>query len=177
MHVGQIILIEATSPEEAFGLVASNLSDGEPRWSDWHNADNASTMNFAGRWTGEFFGKTDENGEVIDSDTAPNHLCYSDDPALAESVITRALENRMDDIRQYQAKAIDLASYKYDPYATRFNMDLWATKKLAQILDDEWTPDSGVYDLFSWSASLLDFTKRVATNPTQQYLIPVDFHF
>lgn len=177
MHVAQIILIEATSPEEAFSLVASKLSDHEPLWSDWHNADNPRTMNFAGRWTGEFFGKVDENGEVIDRENVPNFLCYSDDPALAETTITNALENRMNNIREYKAKAIDLASYDYDPYTTKFDMELWATKKLAQILNDEWSCDSGIYDLEDWTASLVGFTKRVATNPTQQYLIPVDFHF
>jgi len=56
-------------------------------------------------------------------------------------------------------------------------MDLWATKKLAQLLDDQWTPDSGVYDLENWTGNLRNFTERVAKNPEQQFLIPVDFHF
>jgi hypothetical protein len=176
MHVCQIMLVEAESPEQAFHDTWSLLSEGEPRWSDWHNVE-AGSMNFAGRWSGCVFGEVDEAGQFIDPENNPNHLRYSDDPALAEEVLTRYLEQRMAEIRNYKAKALDLTSYKYDPYASGFNMDLWATKKLAQMLDDEWTPDSAIYDLMNWTANLRYFTERVAKNPENQFLIPVDFHF
>jgi hypothetical protein len=177
MHVCQIILVEAETPEEAFSNVESHFSDGEPRWSDWHNASNSDSLNFAGRWSGAVFGDVNENGEFKTPDTNPNHLRYSDDQARAEEVITRYLEERMASIREYKSKAIDLITYSYDPYASGFNMDLWATKKLAQLLDDEWTCDTGIYDLENWTGNLRYFTERVATRPDNQFLIPVDFHF
>lgn len=177
MHVCQILLVEAESPEQAFSDVASRLSEGEPRWSDWHNADFSNSMDFAGRWSGVVFGTLDPEGNVIDKDDNPNHLRYSDDPALAEETITNYLEQRMSEIRNYQTKALDLTSYKYDPYSTELDMDLWATKKLAQMLDDEWTPDAGLYDLENWTGNLRYFAERVASRPESQFLIPVDFHF
>jgi hypothetical protein len=180
MHVCQILLVEAHSPKEAFDNVATLLGDSSDlNWSDWHNADhtNTSTLNFAGRWTGQVFGELDKSGEFKNQDTNNNFLKYSDDPAMAESVITEYLEGRMASIREYQAKAIDLSTYKYDPYTGKLDMDLWATKKLAQLLDDQWTPDTGVYDLENWTGNLRYFTERVGKSSEHQYLIPVDFHF
>ena len=180
MHVCQILLVEATTTLEAFNNVATTLSDSvDVNWSDWHNADfsNVSSLSFAGRWAGQVFGDLDESGEFKDPENNKNYLKYSDDPAMAESVITEYLEARIRCISKYQLEAIDLSTYSYDPYAKGYHSDLWATKKLAQLLDDQWTPDSGVYDLENWTGNIRNFTERVAKNPENQYLIPVDFHF
>jgi hypothetical protein len=180
MHVCQIILVEATTNLEAFNNVATILSDStDVAWSDWHNADhsNVDELSFAGRWKGNVFGEVDENGEFKNQHNNNDFLKYSDDPAMADNVITEYLEARIRSINEYKSKAIDLSTYKYDPYSSGYDMDLWATKKLAQLLDDQWTPDSGVYDLENWTGNLRYFTERVAKNPEQQFLIPVDFHF
>ena len=172
--------MEATTNLEAFNNVASTLSDSSDlSWSDWHNADysNVDNLSFAGRWAGQVFGDLNEKGEFIDQHNNSDFLKYSDDPAMADSVITDYLEARIRSIEEYKAKALDLSTYKYDPYTKSFDMDLWATKKLAQLLDDQWTPDTGVYDLENWTGNLRYFTERVAKNPEQQFLIPVDFHF
>jgi hypothetical protein len=169
------MLVVADSPENAFYEVANKLSDGSPQWSDWHNADygNADTLDFAGRWSGTVFASEATPDEKVEY----NHLRYSDDPALAETIITQHLAQRMASIAEYKAKAVDLSTHAYDPYAQSFNMDLWGTKKLAQLLDDEWVPDTGIYDLDQWTAGLAYFIQRVATDAEHQYLIPVDFHF
>lgn len=176
MHVCQIMLVEAESPEQAFSIVEDKLNDGEPRWADWHNAG-AENMNFAGRWAGQVFASLNPDGTTKDVATTPNHLRYSDDPALAEEVLTRYLEQRMAEIRNYKAQAADLASTKYDPYVDKIDMPVWYAQKLAQLLGNDWTPDSAIYDLEDWTASLAGFVKRVATNADQQFLIPIDFHF
>jgi len=177
MHVCQIMLIEADNAEEAFEQVASALEEN-PSWSDWHNANfsNVDAKNFADRWTGTVFGTPDKNG-VYNADEAPNFLRYSEDPALAERAITSYLDQRFNDIRSYQAKAVDLASYKYDPYKSGWDTNLYSTKKLAELLNDDWTCDTAIYDLTTWSANLNSFIERVKTNPDKQWLIPVDFHF
>lgn len=175
MHVCQILLVEADSAESAFSDVQSAIQYSDyqyPSWSDWNNVGDEPT-NFSGRWTGEVFTelKDPKTGEV------PNILCYSDDPALADKVISTWLEGRFSSIKEYQPKAVDLATQKYDPYTMGFSMDLYYTVKLAEILNDTWTSDSGVYDLSAHTPNLYAFTQRVKTNPTQQYLVPVDFHF
>jgi hypothetical protein len=177
MHVCQIILIEAGTPEQAFSDVASFLSEANtPDWSDWHNA-NEGEMNFAGRWSGAVFGSVDETGQFIDPEKNPNHLRYSDDPALAEDVITQYLEERISTIRNYQREAIDLSTYAYDPYKDKLDLPLYSTSKLAQLLGDDWTPDTGIYDLNNWTGNLRYFIQRVKSSPENQFLIPVDFHY
>jgi hypothetical protein len=171
-HVCQIILVQAEDLDDAFSLVANGVEDGYPHWSDWHNADNPSSHNFAGRWSGAVF--ADES----DPDTeAPNFLRYSDDPALAEKVLSDWLEARMSSLREYKSRMTDLATYKYDPYVDDLHMPIYYSLKVAEMLNDNWTPDSGVYDLTNGTANLKWFIDRVKSEPTKQYLIPVDFHF
>lgn len=171
-HVCQIILVQAEDLDDAFSLVEGTLSEGQPLWSDWHNAFNAHTKDFAGRWSGEVF--ADEANPDV---PAPNYLRYSDDPALAEKVISDWLEARMTNLRDYKTRMADLATVKYDPYTSSLNMPEWYALKVAEILNDNWTADSGVYDLTYGTPNLSDFIQRVKTEPSKQYLIPVDFHF
>lgn len=176
MHSIQLILIEADNAEEAFYNVANALSEGEPRWSDWHTADigSASALDFAGRWSGEIF-----KDKETDEEAAPNFLRYADDPALAERVISTFLEYRFADIRECRNEGADLASYSYDPYTSKYDkggMELYYAVKLAKLLNDEWTNDSAIYDLESWTANLSYFIERVKKSPEKQWLIPVDFH-
>lgn len=96
---------------------------------------------------------------------------------MADNVITDYLEGRIRCISGYQASALDLTTYKYDPYVEKIDFPLYTTRKLAELLDDKWTPDTGVYDLETWSGNLRYFAQRVAKTPEHQYLIPVDFHF
>jgi hypothetical protein len=170
------MLVEADSPEEAFDAVEGALSES-PSWSDWHEASGAHTKDFAGRWSNAVFFTPNKNGEPDPDAEIANHLCYADEPALAELVIEKFLQQRLDEIRNYKSKAIDLSTYAYDPYTKTWDMDLYGTKKLAQLLDDEWTPDTAIYDLTDWTANLRSFVERVKTNPAKQYLIPVDLHY
>lgn len=54
---------------------------------------------------------------------------------------------------------------------------IYHLKKLAELLNDSWTPDSSIYDLETWSGNLSNFFERVRTRPDKQFLIPVDFHY
>lgn len=178
MHTCHILLVEADSPLEAFEAVYEKLSgESEPSWADWHNVDNPNTLNYAGRWSNAIFFTPNKNGEPDPDAEIANHLCYGDDPALAEMVIETFLQYRLDEIRTYQSRALDLTTYAYDPYKTGIDMDLFITKKLAQLLDDEWTSDTAIYDLVNWTPNLREFVERVKKDPKRQYLIPVDFHF
>jgi hypothetical protein len=46
-----------------------------------------------------------------------------------------------------------------------------------QTLQDDWTSDSGVFDLQEGTASLTYFKERLTARPEKQFLVPVDFHF
>jgi hypothetical protein len=49
-------------------------------------------------------------------------------------------------------------------------------KKLVALYNNEWSSDSGIYDLEAWDATLAHFFERVKKSPEKQFLIPVDFH-
>ncbi len=171
--------------------MADKLDEGEPRWSDWHEAtSDPSTMNFAGRWTGEIFltpeqQKQMENKENYDLSENPNYLRFSDDPALADEVIARFMGYRLHTIEEYRNHlrtdfaGVDVFTYEYDPNKNDYkkSMVLYYIKKLASIMSNDWTPDSGIYDLQDWDATLEYFYKRVQKSPERQFLIPVDFHY
>jgi hypothetical protein len=176
MHVAHILLVQADSAEDAFERVESELSPTDygvrPEWSDWHNANNSAEMNFAGRWTGSFF-KSDKEDEPN-----PNHLCYADDKALAESVISDQLAMRDAEIANIRKNMVsDLSTVTINHYAEKWNMDYWYTQKFLKLADNEWTPDSYIYDLETSTASLHWFMERVMLVPKKQFLVPVDFHY
>lgn len=170
--------------------MADKLNDGEPRWSDWHEASNPETLNFSGRWTGEVFLTPEQqkriaNKEEVDLSGNPNYLRFSDDPNLADEVIARQLGYRMAEIATLKEMlstkypAIDLMTFEYTPYTPTFSdtgMALYYTKKLLSIYCDEWVAESAIYDLEGWTVSLDYFFERVRKNPDKQFLIPVDFH-
>jgi hypothetical protein len=186
------MLVEADNAVGAFQQVASKLDEGEPRWSDWHEAVNdPSIMNFAGRWSGEVFMtpeqlKARDEKQEVDVSENPNYLRFSDDPNLADEVIQRFISYRMNEIESIKKTlatdyaSIDLMSYLYDPnkepdFRTT-GMGLYYIKKLVSLYGNDWTSDTAIYDLEDWNASLTTFYKRVQNNPERQFLIPVDFH-
>jgi hypothetical protein len=173
MHTVQLILITADSAEDAFNEVSNKLNSGynsedglSPTWSDWHHASPGETTSMAGRWAGQVFGEG-----------KPDILCYDEDPELADSVIDRFVEYRLENILLNRSKAVDLKSLEHDPRAkSDFDMDLWATSKLAKLLDNEWTYESAIYDLEEWTGSLYYFGERIKAHPEKAWLVPVDFH-
>lgn len=177
MHVAHILLVEADTVEEAFEFIESELANCgygvRPEWSDWHNAENAESLNFAGRWTGSFFkGKNEE-------DEAPNYLCYANDKAMAENVISDQLALRDAEVARLRTEMVeDLSTVSVDHYAKdTLNMKFWYTQKFLKLVANDWCPDTYIYDLHEQSGSLHAFMKRVMTAPEKQWLIPVDFHF
>jgi hypothetical protein len=186
------MLVEADDAEQAFRIVADRLSEGEPRWSDWHEAGNEpSTLNFAGRWAGEIFMtpeqlKARDEKQEVDVSENPNYLRFSDDPNLADEVIQRFISYRMNEIESIKKhlttdfSSIDLMTFAYNPHSEpdfrTAGMGLYYIKKLSSIYNNEWTSDSAIYDLESWDANLIYFFERVKKSPERQFLIPVDFH-
>ena len=172
MHVIQIMLIKADSHELALERVADKLED-DPHWSDWHNATSGA-LSFAGRWEG-IFGE----GE-------PDYLCYGANPEKAEEVIGDSINNRMEEYEKYRREVVSQLEM-FTEIANSYNpitgvghgdkgMVIFRMKRLAQILNDEWTSDSGIYDLHNYTPALEMFRKDVIENPNSWWLIPVDFH-
>ena len=184
-HTIQLMLIEADSADNAFLMVEQELTnDGAVSWSDWHEATDARSMNFAGRWSGAIFlspedKKIKEAGGVY-STTAPNHLCYADDPEMADEVLDLFLNYRKENLKSNIPTGLpsfeDLVA-KYDPRENGFDLNLYKATHLLQLLSGDWSYDTAIYDLSAYSASIDYFIKRCAVAPEKQFLIPVDFHY
>jgi hypothetical protein len=185
MHTIQLLLIQAETPQQAFEFVETALtSEGAVAWSDWHYGTDASTMNFAGRWEHQIFLTPEqevakENGTLSLSDV-PNHLCYADNPELAEKVLSEFIQYRKTYLTENLPDGtLDLEKLvkDYNPNEeTKYEMELWKIKKLTQLLDDEWFWQTAFYDITGETGSLFFFQERCAKNPEKQFLIPVDFH-
>lgn len=172
------MLVEADSPLEAFEAVYEKLAHtGETIWFDWHHAQNPTTLDYAGRWSNSVFYTPNKNGDPDPDAEATNYLCYADDPALAEMVIEKFVQYRLDSIRDSRKHATDILTCDYDPFAKdELDMPAYYASKLSNLLNNTWTSDSAIFDLVDWTGNLSAFLGRVKDNPKKQYLVPVDFH-
>lgn len=168
MHVGQILLVEAESHEEAEDKVRSAIQHSDepnPNWSDWNE--------IGGRWA-DFFGKD------------KNSMRYTENAALAEEKLGTWIECRHAEVKKYHseissfdlAKVVENYNAEAEPkWVGEDSMNLWRLIKLAKLLSDDWTADSSVFDLENYTANLKSFRERLAVAPEMQYLVMVDFHF
>lgn len=170
MHVCQIMLVEAEDAEDALATVRGEITYAEqayPAWSDWHE--------IGGRWDGLFEGW----------DETRNVLGYTENEQLAKDMIENFLGNRMQTMKHYlevvekENVSLEEKVKTYNPYEMDYKEihAVWSIQRLTKLLSNDWTSDTGVYDLKDHTANLEYFQKRLAENPTKQFLVPVDFHF
>jgi len=170
MHVCQIMLVEAEDGADAISEVKSQITYSEqayPTWSDWHEV--------GGRWDGLFDGWEAER----------NALAYTENPLLAEDIIREFAKGRQEEMKRYlaevTAEGYDLAkmveNYNAEDYDYGIGMKAWTLARLGKLLANDWTSDTGVFDLKEGSANLRHFRDRLALEPNKQFLVPVDFHF
>jgi len=170
MHVAQIMLVELDDDSDNIqAAVDSRLSDylegSGSTWFDWFG-EGAFGSGLAGRWS----------GSVIEGDW----MRYSDNPEKAEEIIQKFMTARLDNLKdaQERMKGYDISTAEYGTNEEDwYNPELYAAYCATKILQDYWTYDSALYDLTGSTASLRYFRERVEDNPTQQYLVVVDFHF
>jgi hypothetical protein len=176
-HAIQFLLVEEYNLEDAMGKVEA-LLENSPQWSDWNAATGSGS--FAGRWEGNAFKEHSEDADPVGVER--DALRYSDNPALAEKIIEKAIGWRQNEIAYFKDKILtndyDIVDADHDPFekdATGLNNYYYA--KLAKILDNEWTADTGIYDLDQWTASLGYWKERIISNPEKQFIVAVDFHY
>lgn len=166
MHTVQVMLVTAEADESVENVqagVEATLEEGsDGAWFDWFG-EGAFGNGLAGRWSGEY---------------GVDVLRYSDDPAKAEELIEKMLEIRTARLESAQ-KALIEEDYdiRKESYSEEFDLTAYHALTVARIVAGEWTADSGIYDLETWTTRLSYFRQRVAENPAEQYLVVVDFHF
>lgn len=167
MHIGHILLVEATTKYEAEAkasdFVEAYAQDG---WSDWSE--------IGGRWAGEF------DGEDV--------LCYANNPELFEKVLKEWQDSMNSEIERLVEQVGNLTiselvsigkrketeeNYFGDDY-----LSVYRAKKLLKMVEPEgYEAHTQVFDTEYHSIKLKDFRRRVAEKPEQQYAVIWDFHF
>jgi hypothetical protein len=167
MHIGHILLVEATTSHEAEAKVTDFVeSYAQNGWSDWSER--------GGRWEGEF------DGDDI--------LCYKDNPELFEKVIKEWKESMESEIERLveqvghftisELVSIGKRKETEENYFGDDYLSVYRAKKVLKIIEPEgYEAHSQVFDTEYHSANLKDFRKRVSEKPEQQFAIIWDFHF
>lgn len=174
------MLVEAMSADEAFSITVDKITNVTDPWWDWCEADydNAKARSLAGRWAGEAF-SIDAGNNLPD-----DFMYYSYDPIFADMVLSRAMEARIETMRDLRDRAdwdkANKAIDGYDPYKTitfSEGSHVWSINMYGKMILDQWTPTSEVYDLIHHTASLEYVGNLIQTRPQNLWLIPVDFHY
>jgi len=172
MHTIHYIGVQADSKEEAYVEVKSNLEDSRSfaDWSDWHVIG-------GGRWN--------PNGTPYENDENAI-ISYVEQPDKFNESISLVRKWRVEEMRYLMDKintdklisdCVDYISEngQIGPEG-KFSMNNYYFEKITNMLSNSYNPDSHYYDLNEWSADLTYIVTRITENPTQQYLVPVDFH-
>ena len=161
MHILHRIAVEAENADEAKSIVNEYIEDsGEFEWSDWSVV--------GGRWGEE---------DVI--------LNYSETPEKFLEALEKAKGWRIEQINSYLER-VDVEHVmsllkNYNGEQIAFNeqdgMQVWRLQKALEIAGGDSNPYSYFYDMVGGGTGDKYLKKRIETNPTEQYLVAVDFHF
>lgn len=182
-HSLQYLLVEASGHSQARQIAKYQMfTTTKPDWSDWHYGKDSSEESFAGRWLNTAF-RLDKEDESELAGVNLDTLHYASNPALAQKVIASAIESRNKAITSYQEKIMtidyEIMNVRHDPYCRPKKSEIDYNsyyKELSVILDNDWSSDSGIYDLHKGTAALYDFESRVISAEQWQYIVAVDFH-
>jgi hypothetical protein len=178
LHTLHWIATKANSRQEAFDTVSLSLlpSDEGYRladWSDWHVVG-------GGRYSASHY---EPSQDMI--------ISYAETPDKFMKVLS--------DIKQYRIKfmneklikldnafdrlksdVVDYISNDCKPESNqRFDFSRWDIKETINMLNGQWTPDSGFYDHNEFTSEFQYLEERLdkPEEAALHYLVPVDFHF
>ena len=173
MHTLQYIAVEAEDKDEATRRVKDELESSLElggTWFDWFVIG-------GGRWT-------TEAGEDTYVDTSSHTLSYTSDTARFHDVLKERKKVRKDsfieDLNKVDKTILDKAIEGYlkkDELVFEYRMTAHRFKKLLETVLGYWSADSYYYDLQTFDHEFEGIEDRIKTNPTMQFLVPVDFHF
>lgn len=182
MHTLHWIAVEAESEEQAYDKVKQALLEGKiSDWSDWHVVG-------GGRWhsKGDQYQYDDDPSDVVS---------YKKDPDKFIEIVNGTVlrrQNALLDLMKYMKQSPETILYECrqefmkndiwpNPLIEKdtLNMPLYYLSKLVSLLNEDYTADSGLYDLVDYSASIKQLRERILNEEIapKQYLVPVDFHF
>lgn len=183
MHTLHWIAVEAESEEQAFELVKTALENERnfADWSDW-------SVVGGGRWhsKGDQYQYDDDPSDVVS---------YAKDPDKFVEIVNGMIPRRQGallDLMKYMKQNPETLLYEQRQKFMRndvwpspviekpdLNMPLYYLYKMLELISDNYSSDSGLYDLVEYTASIKPLRDRILNEKEshKQYLVPVDFHF
>lgn len=170
MHTLQWIAVEADDKEVAVGAVACDLEDrmglgnSLNTWYDWFIAG-------GGRYNDE------------DEDEGATNMILSAEEDGIEPIKTKieeALTARMKMFDSYRNRlSTDTIKEKIDNYDGKpdYGYELYPLTRMLSIMSGDWDDNSFFFDLRIEDINPKDFLDSIEKDPTNLYLVPVDFHF
>lgn len=159
MHIMHRIAVEAESISDAKIEVEDHIENGFFSWSDWAVV--------GGRWDDEF--------------TVVN---YAENPEKFNELLNKAKENRAIEVQSLMERADiegvlqSLKEYNGEEFGFgKLGMDAYRLATALEVASGHSKPDSYFYDLTDGGTGDKYVKGRIEKNPTQQYLVAVDFHF
>lgn len=177
MHVLHYVAVEADDKNQATSRVDIALNESLENggtWFDWFVVG-------GGRFT------TPEGAHFSEAynDTSDNTISYTEDQlefyaTLKKQVRIRKeqFEDRLSRVDESKIKQSIAQFRATDEEAVgQDRVAIYNLKELSETLLGYWNPDSYFYDMESFDCDVQPIKDRIKNNPTQQFLVPVDFHF
>jgi hypothetical protein len=170
MHTGHILAIKAETPEQAISIAQSYSED--IHWTDW--------FEIGGRWQ--------------DTLGAANVLGYNENPQKFREVVEEWKNNRFSEIarviQDYGSVTVKelLTDPKYSLWRSaeldpdtkpdiKDALALWNVKRACDAVEGSHIPEVTYYDIEYGTADPQHLWDRTTTDPDNQYIVIVDYHY
>ena len=174
MHTLHYWAVQAEDKEQAFFTVKERLinEDGSNwvNWSDWHVVG-------GGRWSDSQY-----------EDSSSMVISYAETPDKFNETIELCKKWRIEEMNRCLKEIntdklisdiVDYISNSGMPTDQRFEMNNYYIQNATKMLQDDYTSNSGFYDMEEYSAHMGYLKDRIDNPDTKmlQFLVPIDFHF
>ena len=173
MHTLQYIAVEAEDKEKATMRVHDELESSSNEGGTWFDWLVIGGGRFTAKADEDPYQYTDKYTISYVSDTSKFHEVLKEHKELRKNNFITDLEMTNKDIVD---KAIE--GYLLDKDTVlEHRLHLMRYRKMLETILGYWSEDSYYYDLETYDHEFEGIEDRIKTNPTMQFLVPVDFHF
>lgn len=174
MHVLHYLAVEADSKDEATNRADNVLNESLESggtWFDWFVVG-------GGRFT------TPEGAHFSEAynDTFDNTISYVEDQVKFYAILKQQARIRTEELERTLAN-VDLSKVKQavndfiKEEDVSASYDVYRYAEVLRTVAGYWNPSSYFYDVESYDCDTKAVKERIKNNPTQQFLVPIDFHF
>jgi hypothetical protein len=174
MHTLQYIAIGDVEDKEAAANYVENLlqqemGDGESTssWYDWFVVG-------GGRFNPDETMQYENDFEAV--------ISYEENADLFNATVAECLHSKGKEFQEllteFKNSGIDIID-KFEKYdgGMDYSMDLYAVKKMIDIMQGKWDYTTRLYDVTNWSTNTNHMYNRIDNGEKNWFLVPIDFHF